>query len=386
MEKRENVIMSESMEQGFTSDMLRKMKNLGIARRYNVFVFENHEQSFTEAEGRVAVGGDAIYDEYCIGSWYEYSNKLPKPGMRNDLIVGGFADIRGGINYSGNTVMSCLGKVRNYSMTNKNVLSCMPINERPIEFQLTRTYLEQASRYWASLPANGSCHVNGRSLQLIGSDHHLNIFYIEGTFIDDSGLKICDLDTIEIDAPAYSTVLINISGLDVYINCSKIHTNNVNVHRILWNFYEARDWFNVSTGIEGTVLAPFACMDSFGGFVKGSIITKSLKGKIAAFHCPFRGKLPKVDFEGLDCSRKLRCFVSRQKAVSDYFNAACNIECAIKQINLALKEAYLGYEKNFHKDDLGKLKCSCRDVYISTENFLIILESISDLIKEIEKK
>lgn len=42
--------------------------NFGLANDYNVFVFGNLSLSNTDAEGRVAVGGNATLSNYGIGA------------------------------------------------------------------------------------------------------------------------------------------------------------------------------------------------------------------------------------------------------------------------------------------------------------------------------
>ena len=42
--------------------------NFGLANDYNVFVFGNLSLSNTDAEGRVAVGGNAILSNYGVGA------------------------------------------------------------------------------------------------------------------------------------------------------------------------------------------------------------------------------------------------------------------------------------------------------------------------------
>ena len=42
--------------------------NFGLANQYNVFVFGNMNMSNTDAEGRVAVGGNAVLSNYGIGA------------------------------------------------------------------------------------------------------------------------------------------------------------------------------------------------------------------------------------------------------------------------------------------------------------------------------
>ncbi len=60
--------------------------NFGFANDFNVYTINDHTQSNVDSEGRVAVGGNATYTNYGVGS------ALTLSLTRADLIVGG--DIR----------------------------------------------------------------------------------------------------------------------------------------------------------------------------------------------------------------------------------------------------------------------------------------------------
>ena len=64
--------------------------NLGIANDFNIFVFGDHTQSNVDSEGRVAVGGNATYTDYGVGS-----SVAPISTDRADLIVQGATGVKG---------------------------------------------------------------------------------------------------------------------------------------------------------------------------------------------------------------------------------------------------------------------------------------------------
>ena len=86
--------------------------NFGLANDYNVFVFGNMSLSNTDAEGRVAVGGNATLSNYGVGA-----SILPLPPANTDpsFVIFFDVDVSAGSNASGNTVISPSSAERWYS-------------------------------------------------------------------------------------------------------------------------------------------------------------------------------------------------------------------------------------------------------------------------------
>ena len=93
--------------------------NFGLANDYNVFVFGNMNMSNTDAEGRVAVGGNATLTNYGVGAGI---TPLPPANTDPSFVVGGNINVTGGSNASGNTVIDPTGTVISYTMGNPNGL------------------------------------------------------------------------------------------------------------------------------------------------------------------------------------------------------------------------------------------------------------------------
>ncbi|MGL4791209.1 MAG: collagen-binding domain-containing protein, partial [Anaerotignaceae bacterium] len=69
--------------------------NFGVANAYNVFVIGNMTLSNTDAEGRVAIGGNATLTNYGVGSSI---TPLPPYGTDASLVIGGNINITNGSN------------------------------------------------------------------------------------------------------------------------------------------------------------------------------------------------------------------------------------------------------------------------------------------------
>ncbi|WP_127529920.1 DUF7507 domain-containing protein [Paenibacillus kobensis] len=272
-------------------------ENLGIANDFNVFVFEDHIQSFVDSEGRVAVGGNAVYRNYGIG------NKLTLSTTRNDLIVGGSMDIIGGTNFSGNSVISPTGAIINYTMTNNNGVPGQPLRQTPFDFEDAEFSLTCASSSWAAVAPNGTVSVNFGQIVLTGSDPSLNVFTIDGNNVAGSGFSLSSVNGINIVTPPGSTVLINIAGTNIgFGNYSIFINGNTAIpsdgRLILWNLFEATTAFNLNLSIKGSVLAPSANWSAIGfGNIDGTIVARSLRnttGTLEAHNIPFIGCLPQL--------------------------------------------------------------------------------------------
>ena len=267
--------------------------NFKIANDFNVYTLNNHTQSNVDSEGRVAVGGNATYSNYGIGS--HLTTSLTRP----DLIVGGEMNITGGTNAHGNAVIADLNNVINYTMTNNNGVLPQPIQDSPIDFVAQNEYLKCASTNWALLTPNGTAQVLFGGLTLIGLDPILNIFNLNGNNIEGSGLSLSMLNKIDIVAPIGSTILINISGTNLGFENYGMFRNGITAtgydgQYILWNLYECLTLNAGSTSVKGSLLAPLATYDSGYTNIEGTIMVNNLYGNIEAHNYLFKGTLPEV--------------------------------------------------------------------------------------------
>lgn len=73
--------------------------------------------SNTDAEGRVAVGGNAVLSNYGVGA---NISPLPAFGTDASFVINGDVDVINGSNASGNTVINPTSTVINYTMGNPN--------------------------------------------------------------------------------------------------------------------------------------------------------------------------------------------------------------------------------------------------------------------------
>ena len=267
--------------------------NFGLANDYNVFVFGNLSLSNTDAEGRVAVGGNATLSNYGVGAGI-----IPLPPSNTDpsFVVDGDINVTAGSNASGNTVINPNSNVINYTMGNPNGQFAVGT---PIDFMAAEQYLKCASAFWSTLMPNGTGQVIFGQLNLTGTDETLNIFSLDSGNLFGSGLSLAQLNGINIIAPLDSTILINVDGAIIQYGSYQIFRNGTaatreNARRILWNFPRALSWSNSTTAIYGSVLAPFAAANTTYSQINGNIIFDSYSGNAESHNELFIGELPEA--------------------------------------------------------------------------------------------
>ena len=265
--------------------------NFGLANLYNVFVLGNMNMSNTDAEGRVAAGGNVTLSNYGVGAGI---SPLPPAGTDASLVIDGSVNISGGSNASGNTVVNPASIITAYTMGNPNGSLT---TGTPIDFSEAGRYLKCASAWWGALAPNGTGAVLFGQLTLTGIDGALNIFQLDAANVYGSGLSLAQLNGINIVAPASSTILINITGPAIQFGSYQIFRNGLtatrdDAHRILWNFPDALTWSNSTTAIYGSVLAPFAAANTTYSQINGNIIFDSYSGNAESHNELFTGELP----------------------------------------------------------------------------------------------
>lgn len=244
---------------------------------YNTFVLGDMTSTYVDTEGRVAIGGNADLTGYGVGS--KFSTVPTTAG--NALVVGGNLAYHSGEVHYGSLVyggtLSGSPSVPNGTISQGN----------PIDFASTREYLLGASSYWASLAANGSTVAQYGGITLTGTDPSLNVFSL-------SGLALASSSSLNINAPAGSTVLVNIDGSSNSFQYMGVNLASGGTDRqhVVYNFFESTSLAINGISVQGTVLAPQAALTFGNGNIEGHVMVDSFIGSGEAHHYPFLGSLP----------------------------------------------------------------------------------------------
>ncbi len=252
---------------------------LGVANDFNVFVLGDLTHRNTDIEGRAAAWGNVILQNHGIGNKLTNSN-----GTRDDLIVGGNLTYTNGQVYNGNAVYGGTA-----SLSSVNFLNGTHRQGTPLNFMAAAEYLYNVSTYWSELPVNGTTSLQYGKLTLTGNNPDLNVFAVNGS-------DLATANGLEINAPAGSTVLVNINGSTGQMKNFETWLNGVNKQYVLYNFYAATSLLVEGIGVKGTILAPKANVTFNNGQIDGSLIGATLAETGETHHYLFNGCLPVPDY------------------------------------------------------------------------------------------
>jgi choice-of-anchor A domain-containing protein len=248
---------------------------LGNAGDFNLFVLGNATLSNTDVQGRVAVGGDAAFSNFGIGS------NLTADATRLDLIVGGTLNYQNGQIFSGSGVYGVAGTISGVGLPTAG--STLSQGASPIDFAAEAVALVSLSNLWNSL---GGTQVDPVAGQLVinANSPGLNVFRIAG---------FSGLNTVTINVAAGATVLINVDAASDSMLSAGM-TVNGDVQSVLFNYYQGTALSLDGFGLRGSLLAPLAAFSFNNGNIDGNVIVASISGNGESHNLLFNGEVPTV--------------------------------------------------------------------------------------------
>jgi choice-of-anchor A domain-containing protein len=261
---------------------------LAAAADYNGFFPENFSGARdahgnllagSDVQGRLAVGHNLAVANYSVGE------ALAGP-VQDALIVGHdlhFAggSVHGNALYGGGATVSPNTHFDGALYHNTSI---------PIDFPAAQQDLLNRSTAYANRAVNGVTFVQdwgNPTARIIfnGNDPHLNVFQASGT-------DMSRANSVYINVPASSTVLINIDGTaDRMVNFG-FFLFGVNRRQVLYNFYQAETLTLSNIGVQGSILAPRANITFTTGSLEGQLIGKSFVGAGELEYAIFTGCVP----------------------------------------------------------------------------------------------
>ena len=282
--------------------------NLGPAADFNVFVFNNNTQSGSDSHGRVAVGGNAHLGSFSVASAMGDStdNFIVGGDMSNSgtTLKGGLL-VMGNVNWNNPTNTGRVAVNGNATFTDGSIGTPVLVGGTytapgyfppntysspatlPFDFAAVASYLTEMADHLASLPMNGTTNIMFGGITMTGTDTAFNNFYI----------TVADLAAgtgLTINAPAGSTVVVNVDGAAADFDNMGINLNGVNEHYVLYNFHNATTLGISGIGVRGSLLAPRADVNFGYGNIDGTLIAKNLTGPGESHLFPFQGELPPI--------------------------------------------------------------------------------------------
>lgn len=252
---------------------------LGDAAGYNVFVFGDMNVKQSDAQGRIAVGGNFTASNYSIGLLADPSQYSLVSGGNVDFQTGAILNggifaqgdvylenygISGDVDSNGTITVGSGGTIAGTSTANAGLPS-------PIDFTASLNNLSNLSSNLSTKTANGSTTVTSWGSIILQGNDQQNYFNING---DD--LNAASSLTLNIGAD--DTAIVNISGTNLAFGSMGWNITSGNANNILFNFYEASTLTIRNIGLSGSVLAPLAALDFNSGQITGTVITASIDG------------------------------------------------------------------------------------------------------------
>ncbi len=287
---------------GILSGSLSMAQSIQVCS-YNVFILGNDTSSYTDVQGRVAVGGNANFTGYSFGQ------QLPNDPTSYSLVIGGTLNFSNGQVENGSVVADGNITLGSVTIVNGNVVSGGTVsltngqingtvlqnqfNAVPINFGYATSFLQNTSTSYGALAPNGQTVSQYGGLYLTGTDPVLNIFSV-------SGAVLANVWGVQLTVPSGSSVLINVDGVSDKLPNGGFNYSGVTASHVLYNFYQATS-LNIG-GDQGTILAPFANITFPYGVATGTIIGASLSGNGQTNLASFTGQLPPPAGNGTFCN------------------------------------------------------------------------------------
>jgi choice-of-anchor A domain-containing protein len=276
----------------------------GPAAGYNVFVGGAFTGTFSDVEGNLAAGGNVSLNGYSVASEIAGNGSVVPNAAR--LVVGGSLNAsNGGVGQGQGGAIYLNGSRTGSGFTATGGTNPGGVTASALfDFAAAMATYSALSTQIGGLSANGTTTQSFSSLSLTGSSTTVNVFNV-------SVAQLNGTNTVNISAPAASTVLINItgSGTPTFQNGQVFLQNGLTESRILWNLPNATALsLPGSKNPNGTILAPFAAVTGGFGALDGQLIAGSFSGN-TAFHLRdrdgsgggstyFNGDLPQVPVPG----------------------------------------------------------------------------------------
>ncbi|HVU34701.1 MAG TPA: choice-of-anchor A family protein [Opitutaceae bacterium] len=241
--------------------------NLSEAGSFNLLTWGNASLLNSDAEGTVAIGGNATFNQYSVGT--KANQALPTDAS---LVVGGNLTAGNGQVYNGSIYVGGTYSGPGYSLNSAagSVTQAGLGLGVPFDFAGARTALTAKSESYGAEASTGTSLLQWSTLTLTGSNTDLNVFNI-------SAADLAAASTLTIDVAANSHVLINISGSSATFSNKGID-GTFAATNTLFNFYQATSLNMSGIGVEGSILAPHADVSFLSGQMNGQLIANSFSG------------------------------------------------------------------------------------------------------------
>ncbi|MFT8317733.1 MAG: SpaA isopeptide-forming pilin-related protein [Sporolactobacillus sp.] len=264
---------------------IRSDAPLGVASKFNAFIFNDFTQVNSDSEGRLALGHSATFNGgYSVASAFRGSQEINLV-IGNELHDLGDGEIYGYFVAGEKDGTPPVIEAKAYQKAQQKAglyVSDVPdfINNGVSNFAEAKAQLQQLSSDYKDLSAT---QAKGDVTQLSGG--RLNLSY-KGS----AGLVVFDVTDqqfnsageLNFDVDPGKTIIINFSGNTFnwpagqeFLNGQGMNKGDPQAAKILFNFPEASAINLSSAGICGSILAPNATIKTNGGQINGTVVANN---------------------------------------------------------------------------------------------------------------
>ncbi len=244
--------------------------DLGDWQSFNAVSFGDYVDG-TDIAGKLAVAGDVTLDSFSVGAGTTGGDVLIAGG---DMALS-YGTVHGNAAYGGAYSADTVGYTHGGA----------PRSDSPLDFTALELQAQAAAATLAALEDRGSSVIQPwGAIELTGSDDTLNVFSF-------SCEELALAPSLSIDAPADSTVIVNITGETCSLDNLSLALTDVDRTDVLYNFYQATALTIENVSVQGTVLAPYAATTFNNGDFDGTLVAADLAGDGEFHDFPFDAQI-----------------------------------------------------------------------------------------------
>lgn len=243
---------------------------LGPADGYNGFFFGDYTSANSDVGGKLAAGGNINVTNFGVASAY--------PANHFDgeyaLVANGDVNAANGQLFSGNAFAGGTGTLSSFTLLSGSLTEG---GTSPVDFATAETELKNKSQALKDLSGTAVSPNVGFEFLLDAAGSDLAVFLLDSS-------EFCSSCSVKfVNVGANTTVVVNVKGASVngtnasyFINGSGVSgdASSPLASRILFNYFEATSLF-MNSGVQGSVLAPYAAVTSTWGQMVGQLVAQS---------------------------------------------------------------------------------------------------------------
>lgn len=264
----------------------------GVASAYNLVALTGNVGTQADVGGRIAAAG-YITQSTTVGS---HLGTDPYGSLANgyEMVAGKGISATNYFNVNGGGNVYAPTNTANYNWNESPHGSVVSSGPSPIDFASLNTAMQADTLKFSTMAPNGIVGAptpkggNPSWFVLSGTSTLVNVFNITAAEFADTN------HPIDINVPAGSTVIINVSGASVtlgagfYFNGNQV--NDSNAWNILFNFPDATS-VTINGQFDGALLAPYALLTG-GSQMGGTFIAASIGMTGEVHYDAFTGNVP----------------------------------------------------------------------------------------------